>query len=605
MTTPIASASLYVGDLHVDVSEPNLFEIFSHVGPVASIRVCRDAVTRRSLGYAYVNFHNMVDAERALDTLNYTEVKSKPCRIMWKHRDPSIRKTGLGNVFIKNLDKSLDNRHLNDTFSQFGNIVSCKVVTDETGASKGYGYVQYETKEEADTAIQSVNGMLICGKQVVVTEFVPKQEREKSTSSENTFTNVFVKNLEESIDDAKLKAMFGVYGAITSAVVMKDEVGKSRCFGFVNFEQHEQAAKACVELNGKKFGEPEKELYVGRAEKKAKREAEIRRRAEIKRQERQAKFQGVNLYVKNLDDTSDDDKLRKEFAQFGTISSAKVMKDEKGHSKGFGFVCFSTPDEATRAVTAMNGQMFNTKPIYVALHQAREQRKAQLQQQFQQRQALQGNMQRLQMGGVPPMGGMPLFYPPGAPGPRPGQMFMYPQGMPQMGYRGQMPQQMQRNQGGQYGRQGGGRQGGRGAQQGGAAGAQQGNKGQGQGQAQGNRQQGFKMNPGVRNPGQQAAAQAPAAVAAEQPLGAMQNLTPAYLASLPQQQQKNILGEQLYKLISATNPSQAGKITGMLLELDTSEVLHLIDTPAALTDKVSEAIEALNAANNAANRGAQ
>ena len=48
----------------------------SHVGPVASIRVCRDAVTRRSLGYAYVNFHNMVDAERALDTLNYTEVSS-------------------------------------------------------------------------------------------------------------------------------------------------------------------------------------------------------------------------------------------------------------------------------------------------------------------------------------------------------------------------------------------------------------------------------------------------------------------------------------------------------------------------------------------------
>ena len=44
----------------------------SHIGPIASIRVCRDAVTRRSLGYAYVNFHNMVDAERALDTLNYS-----------------------------------------------------------------------------------------------------------------------------------------------------------------------------------------------------------------------------------------------------------------------------------------------------------------------------------------------------------------------------------------------------------------------------------------------------------------------------------------------------------------------------------------------------
>jgi RNA recognition motif-containing protein len=113
-----------VGDLDHSVSEATLFEIFQNQGAVASIRVCRDTVTRRSLGYAYVNFHQLADAERALETLNFTPIPIKggrACRIMWSERDPARRKTGTGNVFVKNLGTSCVGRggRISESFLRF------------------------------------------------------------------------------------------------------------------------------------------------------------------------------------------------------------------------------------------------------------------------------------------------------------------------------------------------------------------------------------------------------------------------------------------------------------------------------------------------------
>ncbi|KAF7294881.1 Polyadenylate-binding protein [Mycena indigotica] len=602
------SASLYVGELDPTVTEAMLFEIFNMIGPVASIRVCRDAVTRRSLGYAYVNYLNAADGERALETLNYSLIKNRACRIMWSQRDPALRKTGQGNIFIKNLDEAIDNKALHDTFAAFGNVLSCKVATDEHGMSKGYGFVHYETGEAAESAIKAVNGMLLNDKKVYVGHHISRKERQsKLDEMKAQFTNLYIKNLDPEYTQEEFEKLFTQFGAVTSAIVQLDEEGKSKGFGFVNYESHEAAQQAVdtlndTEINGRK-------LYVGRAQKKAEREEELRKSYEQAKMEKLSKYQGVNLYIKNLEDDMDDDKLRIEFEPFGTVTSCKVMRDEKGTSKGFGFVCFSSPDEATKAVAEMNNKMIGSKPLYVSLAQRREVRRQQLESQIAQRNQIR--MQQAAAAGLP--GGYmngPMYYPPGPGFPPQGRGMMpygqpgmmpprpryppnnggmpipspYQQGPPQAyggmpGFRGQPRAPAARNPGSptlpnaQIPRAGGPPP--PNAQRGPAPPSARAAPAPAS-RAPPAGQPGYKLNPQVRN----GAPPPPAAT----------EVTAAALANASPMEQKQMLGEVIYMKIASSQPELAGKITGMLLEMDNNELLHLLDSPDAMNAKVNEAL---------------
>ena len=135
MASPLQKVAVYVGDLADSVTEAHLFEVFNAIGPVASVRVCRDQITRRSLGYAYVNFAKHEDADRAIEEMNFTELHGKPMRMMWSERDPSKRRSNKGNLFVKNLHESIGSKELFDTFSLIGKIKSCRVVVDGKGVT--------------------------------------------------------------------------------------------------------------------------------------------------------------------------------------------------------------------------------------------------------------------------------------------------------------------------------------------------------------------------------------------------------------------------------------------------------------------------------------
>lgn len=92
-----------------------------------------------------------------------------------------------------------------------------QVAQDETGQSKGYGFVHFEMEQSATQSIEKVNGMLLNGKKVFVGRFVGRKDREKELGQKaKLYTNVYIKNIDENVNDKELYEMFSQYGTITS-----------------------------------------------------------------------------------------------------------------------------------------------------------------------------------------------------------------------------------------------------------------------------------------------------------------------------------------------------------------------------------------------------
>eukprot|EP00088_Acartia_fossae_P047499 TRINITY_DN51498_c0_g1_i1.p1 TRINITY_DN51498_c0_g1~~TRINITY_DN51498_c0_g1_i1.p1 ORF type:complete len:286 (-),score=41.42 TRINITY_DN51498_c0_g1_i1:134-991(-) len=275
------------------------------------------------------------------------------------------------------------------------------------------------------------------------------------------------------------------------------------------------------------------------------------------------------------------------------------------------------PEEAQKALQQMNGHMVGKKPLYVAFAQRKEQRRAQLEAQYAQRQHMKPYQTMLH--GVPAPGmfpGAPMMYPPGAMPPQRGY-FMPPQGM--MGPRPRWQQPGQQGPTGPYGQRmpGGaphygagqmalppgvrpsrppkGGQPSRGGPPGARYGAPQ------QPRPQGNKKyserRGTNTTPGGALGGPNQTSKEGSMVATTNgPSTADPGLpiTREELAKLSTTEQKQALGEAIYPRIEPLAKEFTGKVTGMLLEMDNMSLLSLLGDMKSLETKVKEAVEALN-----------
>jgi len=156
----------------------------------------------------------------------------------------------LTNLIINYLPPEMNSSFLQKIFAPYGEIVSCKVVMDhKTGTSKGYGFVKFKREEQAKLAVEKLDQFHIGGKVLKVAY----ARRSEGGKQEHKQTNLYVANLDKSVDTSDIKREFSKCGYVVQCKVLKDVRGVTRRIGFVRFDSHEGALRAIKRYDGKKM----------------------------------------------------------------------------------------------------------------------------------------------------------------------------------------------------------------------------------------------------------------------------------------------------------------------------------------------------------------
>ncbi|KAI6128843.1 2-oxoacid dehydrogenases acyltransferase-domain-containing protein [Pisolithus croceorrhizus] len=351
------SASLHVSNLDPSVTDATLFEVFNMIGPVASVRVLRDAASGCPLVFAYVNYMYAADAQSALGELNHSFIKNRPCRIVLSRPDPSLRKNGQGNIYVNNLDEQIDQKALCDAFAHFGDVVSCKVFTDESGRSKGYGFVLYESVEVAEAAIKAANGMPLNGKNLYVSHYKSREERQSKREEEAQATDVNIESIKPSVTKEEAEAPFQQINEIPDGI-RTVFTGSST----VIVAEEDDETPGAVHLASKVTAQPSPKSTAERKFESSYSEAAASSSCELTSNNNPpAQYSAApatpsaSLHVWELDPSVTDAMLREVFEKFGPVKSIHIRRDAaSGHSLGYAYVNYQNVADAQRALKELN-----------------------------------------------------------------------------------------------------------------------------------------------------------------------------------------------------------------------------------------------------------
>jgi len=244
------------------VTDSLLYEIFSTIGQVEGCKVIKDK-NGNSAGYGFVDFFDHLTADRALQNLNGRKIYGNEIKVNWAYAGGQREDASCAqyHVFVGDLSPEIDDKALFLAFIGFG-CSDARVMWDQTtGRSRGYGFVAFKKKEDAERSLTGMNGEWI-GNRAVRCNWANQKVSTNTPGDINndygtivnqatpTNATVYVGNISPDISEEQLiKTIFGEYGIIEE-VRMQKEKG----YAFIRYQAHEQAARAIASVHGRPIG---------------------------------------------------------------------------------------------------------------------------------------------------------------------------------------------------------------------------------------------------------------------------------------------------------------------------------------------------------------
>uniref|UniRef100_A0A8C6UZ27 Cytotoxic granule-associated RNA binding protein 1, like n=1 Tax=Neogobius melanostomus TaxID=47308 RepID=A0A8C6UZ27_9GOBI len=279
--------TLYVGNLSRDVTEALILELFGQIGPCKSCKMIVDTAGHDP--YCFVEFYEHRHATATIAAMNGRKILGKEVKVNWATTPTNQKKDTSSHfhVFVGDLSPEITTDDIKAAFAPFGKISDCRVVKDmATGKSKGYGFVSFFNKWDAENAIQQMGGQWLGGRQIrtnwATRKPAPKRQMKQmpsschlmrwstSPASVTALSTVEVSRLASLVCHTLL-SLYALYQIMLFArptfillileqtmrqtfspfgPIMEIRVFPDKGYSFVRFNSHEAAAHAIVSVNG-------------------------------------------------------------------------------------------------------------------------------------------------------------------------------------------------------------------------------------------------------------------------------------------------------------------------------------------------------------------